>query len=169
MVEGRLLIVACSKRKRARAAAALELYDGMTYRVLKRRNRAGFLRRATEVLILSAEHGLIAPTEVIAPYDRKMDEARAHELAGGRPRERARALVRGLPGWPHKEVFCCGGAHYRSVIQAYEAAGLFGRAGVAYSCGVLGEQLAQLKRFLEGRAPGGPGNGRAKITQEERA
>jgi hypothetical protein len=74
----RLLILACSQRKRpdAELLPALERYDGPAFRVLRR-----FLRSRApdppEVLILSAEHGLIPRDLPIAAYDRKMTPARA--------------------------------------------------------------------------------------------
>lgn len=144
---GRLLVMACSKRKRARPAPAVDLYDGSAYRVLKKRN-VGFAR--VPVLILSAEHGLVSSARVIAPYDLKMDADRAAELAEPSAVEQARALVAGLPGAPFARVFCHGGEHYRAVVKKYEAAGVFGGARVAYSRGGIGQQLAQLKMFLSG-------------------
>jgi hypothetical protein len=74
----RLLILACSQRKRpdAELLPALERYDGPAFRVLRR-----FLRSRApdppDVLILSAEHGLIPRDLPIAAYDRKMTPARA--------------------------------------------------------------------------------------------
>lgn len=101
-------------------------------------------------MVLSAKHGLIKSTRVIAPYDQKMDEDRGMELSANYAIERAHALVRGLSGWPFKKAFCHGGAHYRMVVKKYESAGVFGGASVSYSHGGMGEQLAQLLRFLEG-------------------
>jgi hypothetical protein len=138
--------MACSKRKRARPAPAADLYDGSAYRVLKKRN-VGFWR--VPVLILSAEHGLISSTRVIAPYDLKMDGDRAAELSENYVVEQARALVRGLPGWPFGMIFCHGGSLYRQVLRGYEEAGVFGKAAVSYSSGAIGEQLAQLVKFFE--------------------
>src|SRR5215211_4455445 len=77
----RMLILACSRRKRPEEdlLPAVERYDGPAFRVLRR-----FLRespsKAPDILILSAEHGLIPHDLPIAAYDRKMTEARAHEL-----------------------------------------------------------------------------------------
>ena len=77
----RLLILACSQRKRPDKGLlpAVERYDGPAFRVLRR-----FLRhspsKAPDVLILSAEHGLIPHDLPIAAYDRKMAPTRAHEL-----------------------------------------------------------------------------------------
>ena len=79
----RLLILACSATKRHDAGLlpALDRYDGPSYRTLRR-----FLadqpaqRNALDVLILSAESGLIGGTTPIPDYDRRMDPVRAAEL-----------------------------------------------------------------------------------------
>lgn len=76
-----MLILACSQRKRPdeELLPAVERYDGPAFRILRR-----FLRerpsQAPDVLILSAEHGLIPHDLPIALYDRKMTPARAREL-----------------------------------------------------------------------------------------
>src|ERR671937_639945 len=77
----RLLIVACSRRKRADPGLlpAIERYDGPAYRVLRR-----YLRQhpsqPPDVLILSAELGLVLHTQPIPAYDRLMTPQRAREL-----------------------------------------------------------------------------------------
>lgn len=142
---GRLLVVACSRRKRGRSLPAIDLYDGSAYRVLHKRN-VGFYR--IPVLILSAQHGLISADRVIAPYDLKMDERRSIELSEDYVVAAARALVRSLPGWPFSSVFCHGGSLYRRVFEHYAACGVFGSAEVQYTAGRIGEQLSQLARHL---------------------
>jgi hypothetical protein len=139
--------MACSKRKRARPLPAEKLYDGSAYRVLRKRN-VGFNR--VPVLILSAQHGLIGSTRVIAPYDLKMNEDRAGELCGDSAVEQARALVAGYPGAPFSRIFCHGGTYYRAVLRLYMKRGVFGHAKIEYSRGKIGEQLSQLVHFLEG-------------------
>ena len=77
----RLLILACSRRNLLDDGPlpAVERYDGPAFRILRR-----FLRErpseAPDVLILSAEHGLIAQDTPILAYDREMTAARAREL-----------------------------------------------------------------------------------------
>lgn len=77
----RLLAISCSQRKRSdpRLLPAIERYDGPSFRVLRR-----YLReRPTdppEILILSAEFGLIEADRPIPVYDRRMTLDRAGEL-----------------------------------------------------------------------------------------
>lgn len=143
----RLLVISCSGRKHKKPAPAIELYDGPSYRIL--RSRAP---RSLAILILSAEHGLIPTNKPLEPYDRKMDEDRAEEFQTEKQIERARRLVRKVDGYPFTEVFCHGGGHYRDVVRRYAHEGVFGSAKLRYTSGRIGEQLAQLKKFLlEGR------------------
>ena len=70
-----LLIIACSQRKTAGMAtgAAWDVYDGVVYRVLKKRlgprnDWPGWL----DVLIVSAKYGVIRPGRRIHTYDQAM-------------------------------------------------------------------------------------------------
>jgi hypothetical protein len=77
----RLLILACSSRKRSDQTLlpAIYRYDGPSFRVLRK-----YLRSVSDqelaVLILSAEFGLIHKDELIPDYDRFMNIQRAVQL-----------------------------------------------------------------------------------------
>lgn len=77
----RLLIMGCTERKRhdAKPLAAIDRYDGPTFRVLRKYMRDN-PRHDITVAILSAELGLIESTRQIDDYDRKMDRKRCAEL-----------------------------------------------------------------------------------------
>lgn len=64
--EADVLLVACVKEKQPKPAAARDLYVS----ALIRKERAYAQRRGQPWFIFSAEHGLVAPTEWLAPYDR---------------------------------------------------------------------------------------------------
>src|SRR5438128_9858454 len=94
----RLLILACSQRKRPYASLlpAIERYDGPAFRVLRR------YRRLTEdkgliVYILSAEYGLIPASKQIPTYDRRMDSKRADKLREDVVEEAQSAVLRHKP------------------------------------------------------------------------
>ena len=80
--DARLVIAGCSRRKRAGTTPvpALDLYEGGSIPWLRARlgSHPGFRRR---VRILSAEHGLLEADSPVLPYDRRLDAARARELA----------------------------------------------------------------------------------------
>lgn len=139
----RLLVMSCSQCKRAGPARAVDLYDGPAYKVLRKS------RAELPVVVLSAEHGLVAASDVLAYYDRKMDEPRAREFCTDKRAKKAAKLVRRVAGKPD-EIFCYGGALYRMVVRHYASCGAFGsRPRITYSEGKIGEQLHQLKEFLD--------------------
>jgi cytoplasmic iron level regulating protein YaaA (DUF328/UPF0246 family) len=59
----RLLILACSARKRLDRSAlpAIERYDGVNFRILKKLQREHAFPHDLDVLILSAKYGLLSP------------------------------------------------------------------------------------------------------------
>jgi hypothetical protein len=81
-------VVACGADKGSAAAPARELYTSPNFRHMLAAAEAEAV--ATErdtntpaaVLILSARYGLVAPEEVLAPYDTKMGDADAISLQG---------------------------------------------------------------------------------------
>src|ERR1700693_6189826 len=93
----RLLIVACSKRKKPtnKQMPAIERYDGPAFRVLRKflREQQGPVPR---VLILSGKYGLIDAVTPIRDYDFRMTPATADAL---RPAVLKR-LWQGISGWP---------------------------------------------------------------------
>jgi cytoplasmic iron level regulating protein YaaA (DUF328/UPF0246 family) len=59
---------------------AIERYDGPVFRVLRKAKKEGHWPDQLEILIVSAEYGLIKADKLIDFYDRKMTPARAKEL-----------------------------------------------------------------------------------------
>lgn len=66
-----LLLVACVKEKLSRPAAARDLYVSPLFK----KERAYAERSGLPWFILSAEHGLVAPDEWLAPYERYLPDA----------------------------------------------------------------------------------------------
>lgn len=64
-----LLLVSCSKTKRATGGRAVEVYDGPAFRTLRKAQREGAV---LDVFVVSAKYGLISGGAEIAPYDQKM-------------------------------------------------------------------------------------------------
>ena len=77
-----LLIQGCSNKKQDTVAKlpAIDIYDGYFYRIIEKATRTGVLRDSVDILILSAEHGILEPETPIYSYDRRMTEQRAKEL-----------------------------------------------------------------------------------------
>jgi hypothetical protein len=144
-----MLILACSQRKRPDEGLlpAVERYDGPAFRVLWRFLREG-ISEPPDVLILSAEHGLISHDLPIAAYDRKMTPARAREL---RPQILA-DLERLIASRSSSETLVCVGKQYLSALHADDATQL-SRSNVRICTGALGKRIAELHDWLHGRPP----------------
>lgn len=71
--EVHIVLVACGKSKRTRPAAAKDLYISALFR----KERAYAESAGVPWFILSAEHGLVAPDEWLAPYERYLADTPA--------------------------------------------------------------------------------------------
>lgn len=144
-----MLILACSRRKRSdeELLPAVERYDGPAFRVLRR-----FLRErpadAPTVLILSAEHGLIAHDLHIAAYDREMTPARASQL---RPRVLAE-LNRIFGIRTPRDILVFAGRDYLAALGADDGSSIVG-LNTKVCRGALGKKLAVLHDWLHGAPP----------------
>jgi hypothetical protein len=65
-----IVLVGCVKEKRSVPAAAKDLYVSLLFR----KGRAHAEASGAAWFILSAQHGLVAPNEVLAPYDLRLSE-----------------------------------------------------------------------------------------------
>lgn len=71
----RIGLIGCVKTKRNVAASAMDLYTSALFK-----GRRAFVERTCERwFILSAEHGLVAPNVVLAPYERALKDATVAE------------------------------------------------------------------------------------------
>lgn len=113
-----LLLQSCSgaKQETDEPIGALDLYDGYFYRIIKKSMREGEFRDDLDMVILSAEHGLIDPDTRIRTYDRRIDEARAKELRADTVRELRQRVTEG----GYDAVVVNMGADYRSAISGLE-------------------------------------------------
>jgi hypothetical protein len=142
----RLLILACSATKRHDPGLlpAVERYDGPSYRTLRRfladhSARCGSL----DLLILSAEFGLIGGATLVPDYDRRMDAARALEL-----RASVTKVLRGLLDHQRYDAtFVSLGRDYApALVITDDVRSCLGSLTVA--SGGIGTRLGQLRRWL---------------------
>ena len=77
-----LRIVACSQRKRRDSGLlpAIERYDGLYFRVLRKARREGYWPANLDVLIVSAKYGLLELHTAIENYDLRMTPEQAMRL-----------------------------------------------------------------------------------------
>jgi hypothetical protein len=147
----RLLIVACSATKNpaAEAIPALERYDGVAYRVIRRWQQDHRVRAdQIAILILSARYGLIRADTCIPTYNDRMTIAQATAL---RPQVR-RALEEHLTAHgPHRATCISLGQDY---WKALDLEPFLDRLGVITRTeGGIGVQLHQLKGWLHEAQP----------------
>jgi len=144
-----MLILACSQRKRPdkELLSAVERYDGPAFRVLRRFLREN-LSRTPDILILSAEYGLIPHDLPIAAYDRKMTAVRAHDL---RPLVLAE-LERMTASRSSPEILVFAGKQYLSALHREESS-LLQNASIRVCAGTLGRKLGELHDWLHGGPP----------------
>lgn len=77
-----LLIISCSQRKRSDSGLlpAVEWYDGVNFRVIRKAQREGYWPKNLDLLILSAKHGLLKPDVLLEDYDLRMTRERAFSI-----------------------------------------------------------------------------------------
>lgn len=77
-----LLVQSCSATKQdvENPVEALDLYDGYFFRIIKKAERTGRFQPGLDILIISAKHGVVEPSDEIGYYDQRMDTELAEEL-----------------------------------------------------------------------------------------
>lgn len=139
----RLLIMACTKAKQEGIHPAVDLYDGPSFKVLRRRPPSG-LPEPMDVVILSAKHGLVQAHTRIGHYDRKLTPARRQRLQKRVELDLHCMISRGR----YSEIIVHGGREYQLLIQGALGA-IDGAPTVHVHDGPIGIKLAQLRQLLE--------------------
>ena len=136
-----LVVVPCGQKKLEQLARASELYTGSLFRSAWLAGKAISQALDAELVILSAKHGVIAPSAIIEPYDVALGDPEAMSLG----RMMITADERGYSGRP---ALILGGAAYveraRSIWPNCEAP-LAGCKGI----GDMRGRLAELRRNAE--------------------
>lgn len=131
-------LVSCVKQKRASPVPAADLYTSPLFRGLRRYAET----HADTWYILSAEHGLLRPDQVIEPYERTLNNMRKRDrIAWGHRVQQQLEQV--LP--PHANIILLAGERYRETVEPY-----LRQKGYSVSVPLkglkLGEQLQQLRQ-----------------------
>jgi hypothetical protein len=137
---GNLLILGCSDRKHTAKGKlpALDLYDGVNFRVLRTLLNAHGWPPGLCIKILSAKYGLIDSTDLIETYDQRLDEPRARQMNRATLKRLARF---GKPS----SVFVNLGTDYLPAIEGIDR--LF-PGKVHYAGGGIGLKMAGMKNWL---------------------
>ncbi|MBV9294304.1 MAG: hypothetical protein JO145_01935 [Acidobacteriaceae bacterium] len=121
--------------------AALDRYDGIFFRVLRKWMRAQSSDSVpTDLLIVSARFGLIDANKQIPNYDVRMTRERASELA---PQIQAALRIR-LRRNVYRNIFVNLGREYLATV-----AGLNGLQRATWAVGGIGQRARQMKQWLE--------------------
>ena len=112
MVGTRIALVSCVKSKRAAASPARDLYISQLFRGL----RAYAEAHADAWYILSAEHGVLRPDDVIAPYEKTLTTMPKRDRVAWAGRVQTQ-LLEILPSGA--EVILLAGSRYREGIEFF--------------------------------------------------
>src|SRR5947209_15628331 len=77
---GYLLLLACSAAKHKGRAPAIQLYDGVNYRVLRKALAEGGWPPGLVIQIISAKYGLLDGSTIIDNYDQRMSAEAARGM-----------------------------------------------------------------------------------------
>lgn len=135
----RVALVSCVKSKLDRPALAKDLYTSALFRAL----RAYAEDNANEWFILSAEHGLVEPDLVLAPYERtlnRMPKAQRDEWAARVKDELAARIPTGT------DVIILAGERYREALVPF-LRGRGHRVEIPLEGLSFGRQLRRLKEL----------------------
>src|SRR5204863_677628 len=120
-------------------------YNGMVYRIKRKTRREGYWLRNTDVLIVSAQYGLISEDTPIGRYDQKMTKARSLELQ----QSVSCFLDEMLKEGHYDEIFINVGKMYmRSVGASTELDQVRSAGIVTEATGGIGMRLQQMKGWL---------------------
>ena len=109
-----LYLVSCVSKKRDQPCAAGQLYQSSWFT----KARAHVLAQSAPWYILSAEHGLIHPDQVIAPYERTLNTMAVAERRAWAERVKAQIQQQGLQ--PQRFVVLAG-QRYREYLLDFLA------------------------------------------------
>ena len=143
-----LLILSCSDRKVKGTIPmpALERYDGVNYRVIKKLKRDGKFPKDLDIVIISARYGFLEPDDLIEYYDQNMTEERALEL---RPDVLA-SLEEFLKDRNYEEIFVNLGKTYLLALNGFKKF-LSDKTKVIYAEGGIGQKMKKMEEWLESK------------------
>ena len=138
-----LLIISCSQRKveTPESLPALERYDGVVYRTLRKAKREGWFPSNLDVLIISAAYGLLPNYQPINDYERRITPERARQLLPAIQRQ----LQTYINGRKYTQVFINLGKVYMQTLEGFD----WGLVSTMEASGGIGQKTSQMKAWLE--------------------
>lgn len=150
-----LLILSCSNRKLEDPLPifALERYDGVNYRVIKKLKRSGKFPKNLDIVIISAKYGFLRAVDLIGYYELVMTEERALKSRLGILNE----LEDFFKDRNYKEIFVNLGKPYLLAIDGFERF-LPEKTKVVYAEGGIGQKMKEMKEWLVSKTMGRESN-----------
>lgn len=154
-MQNNLLIISCSQRKVKSSGLipAIDLYDGPTYRTLRKFWPDGHSPLNLDVVIISAKYGLLRCQQLIESYDQRMTAERADEL---RPKVQAelKALIQDKRECPfslgaYDQVLINLGKTYMQTLEGFQ----WGLLSTLEASGGIGQKTSQMKAWLDRMYP----------------
>jgi len=142
-----LLILSCSQRKRRGPGLlpAIERYDGVSFRVIRKAMREGRWNENIDVLILSAKHGFLKVDDKIEDYDEEITKERANELKG----PVLAALQECLRQRSYADIFVNMGKGYLAALPEWHRLLSGTDTRVIYPEGGIGKKLSSMKEWID--------------------
>lgn len=138
-----LLIIGCSQKKDPSPypMKALDRYEGVTFKVLKKFKRERVLPRTLDIVIISAQYGFLRADDLIHDYDVRMTKKRALELQP----QILQQLKELISHNTYQEVFINLGKDYLPAIKGIEN---LATCPIGYAGGRIGEKMAATKQWI---------------------
>ena len=139
-----LLIISCSKKKKKvnSKLKAIELYDGVIFRTIKKTISESQISKLLDILIISAKYGLIKSTDKIRYYDEMMNENKVKLL-----KPQATKRIQETLKNNYDEIFINLGKNYILLVKDIEKF-INSNSRIIYASGKIGKRLKQTKNWL---------------------
>jgi len=122
---------------------AIERYDGINYRVIKKLQREGNFPDDLDIGIISAKYGFLTSDIPIDYYNQKMTKERAFELESRVSTE----VNEFLQNNGYSKIFINLGKEYRLALNGFDEA-LPSNMEIIYAKGAIGQKASQMKEWL---------------------
>ena len=139
------MILSCSnaKKKSKGSLPAIERYDGINYRIIKKLQREGNFPADLDVVIISAKYGFLTPDIPIEYYDQKMTKERALELQS----KVSSKLNEFLQNNGYSEIFVNLGKKYKLALNGfYETVPQ--NTKIIDAEGGIGQKASRMKKWI---------------------
>lgn len=140
-----LLILSCSNQKVRNNGLipAIDLYNGVNYKVIHKLKKENKLPNNLDIIIISAKYGFLKSNDLIEYYDQPMTKERALKLRLKILKE----LKKNLKGKIYAEIFINLGKTYLLAIKGFEEF-MSKQTRIIYAEGKIGQKVKEMKNWL---------------------